>query len=163
MERIMAEVEIETKELQEEDSDVEINELVLTFTNGVQKAVFTDETADQVEQRWKSELGRKDAPGRVMRFPPGAGQVLTRWVPRAVKDENGKETGQVEEIEVELPVEIARADLILGITVLPPPPDEDDDEDEGDDGDEQQGQAQQPTAEASKAKVTQMPRLPAGI
>lgn len=167
---------------------VDIQSYVLTYTNGQTRQVWTDEEIDDLKQRWASALGRA-GDGKLFRIP--ASGVLTNPLqvrtcggcqrdmlhalcpacqkPTFGKEEKDEETGELEPVvvEVELPVVVARADLVMDLSSIP-----DDIEDDGGDEEEEEEEeeppvlpdAEAPKKSAKSTKSTKRPlELPAGF
>lgn len=171
---------------QDEDKEeapvsVDVQSFVLTYTNGQTRKVWTDEGIDDLRQRWASALGRA-SDGKLFRIP--AQGMLTNPLqvrtcggcqrdmlhalcpacqkPTFGKEEQDEETGELEPVMVyvELPIVVARADLVMDLSSIP-----DDIEDDEEEGEEEEPPVL-PDAEAPKkpAKSTKRPlELPAGF
>lgn len=159
----------DTRDAGDDDEDEELEDVegaevrsyVILYSNGSTRQVWSDETPDEVGQRWRTELGHGTSRPRIMRFPSKEGKSLTRFealraCPNCKQESlaafcqqcNGKptveklipgETGDLEPeelIEVELPIAHARVDLIVDIVSVPLEL-ADDDEDEDPEGEDE--------------------------
>lgn len=165
-------------EEEDEEGEEEVFTYLLTYDDGSQRRAFSNETVDEVFQRWNSHVGTRSP--RLMRFPPKVDVQLTKFMPRKVQilpngqpwiDKDGMplsedglpcldEKKQTIEVETLLPVRVVRADRLLDIELVAGEEvSDEDDEDEDEEDETPPAPEPSPNGEAKSYQKT----LPAGF